>query len=192
MSENRIIDCITKIETEDGRKRMLMSSDFKSFGRNVQIFSQVKFVRSHVIDIGNYVKIDDFTFIYGGTGIKIGNYVHIASFVSIIGGGELELGDYSALAAGSRIITGSNLHQGGYHMTASAPEEQQNVKRGKIIIGKDAVIGTNAIVHPCLTIGDGAILGSNSLALTDLEPWTIYAGSPCKKIGIREQIRRFD
>ena len=171
---------------------MLMSSDFKSFGENVQIFSQTKFIKPEVIEIGNNVKIDDFTFIYGGKGIKIHDYVHIASFVSIIGGGELELGEYSALAAGSRIITGSNLHQGGYHMTASVPDYQQNVKRGKISIGKDAVIGTNAVVHPCITIGEGAILGSNSLALSDLEPWSIYIGSPCKRIGTREKIRRFD
>lgn len=192
MSENRIIDCLTKIKTEDGNYRKLMDSDFKNLGRNIQIFSQAKIIRPQVIEIGDNVKIDDFTFIYGGNGIKIGNYVHIASFVSIIGGGELELGDYSALAVGARIITASNIHHGGYHMTASVPKEQQNIKRGKITIGKDVVVGTNAIVHPCLTIGDGAILGSNSLALTDLDPWTIYVGSPCKKIGIREKIRSFD
>ena len=191
MMQNKIIDCLTTIKTENGYRK-LMASDFKSFGKNVKIFPQAKFVNPEVIEIGDYSMIDDFTFLYGGQGIKIGKHVHIASFVSIVGGGELEMGDYSALAAGSRLVTGSNLHQGGFHMTASVPNNQQNIKRRRMYIGKDVVIGTNSIVHPCITVGDGAILGSNSLALKDLEHWTIYVGSPCKKIGMREKIRNFD
>jgi len=170
---------------------MLMEK-FKFIGKGTVIYPLAKLVKPEVIEIGDNCKIDDFTFIYGGRGIKIGKYVHIASFVSIIGGGELEVGDYAAIAAGARIITGSDTYYDGARMSAALPLEQRNVKIGKVIIGKDAFVGTNAVVHPNVTIGEGAIVGSCSLVLKDCEPWTIYAGVPCKPIGKRPKVNRPD
>ena len=59
-------------------------------------------------------------------------------------------------------------------------------------IERDAFVGTNAIVHPGVIIGEGAIIGSNSLVLTDVEPWTINVGSPCRAIKKRPQVNRED
>ncbi len=157
-------------------------------GKNVEIHPLAKIIKPDVIEISDYSKIDDFTFIYGGSGIKVGRYVHIASFVSIIGGGELIIGDYAAIACGARIITGTDSYYGGKRMSAALPREQRNVIFGSVIIEKDAFIGTNAIVHPNVTIGEGAIIGSNSLVLNDVEPWSINVGSPCKKVGERPKV----
>lgn len=164
-------------------------SEFKKLGTGAVIFDKSQIIKKEVIEIGDYAKIDDYTFIYGGQGIKIGKHVHIASFVSIIGGGTLILEDYVAIACGARLITGTNLPEGGYHMSAAAPRDQQNVKISVIKVERDGFIGTNVIVHPGVTIGQGAVIGSNSLVLKDVEPWTINVGSPCKKIGMREKVR---
>jgi len=160
----------------------------KACGQGVKIYPFAKIVRPDVIEIGDHSVIDDFTFIYGGRGIVIGRYVHIASFVSIIGGGNLMVGNYAALAAGSRIITGSDTYHGGKRMSAALPVEQRNVIVGTVVIGKDAFVGTNVVVHPNVTIGEGAVIGSNSLVLKDVEPWSINAGSPCRKIGERPRV----
>lgn len=53
---------------------------------------------------------------------------------------------------------------------------------------KDAFVGTNAVVHPNVKIGEGAVIGSNSLVLTNIEPWSINVGSPCKKVGERQRV----
>lgn len=164
----------------------------RSIGEGVIIYPMAKIVKPEVVDVGPHCKIDDFTFIYGGSGIRIGKYVHIASFVSIVGGGELEIGDYAAIAAGARLITGTDTYAGGARMSAALPVEQRNVKLMKIYIGKDAFIGTNSVVHPGVTVGEGAVIGSCSLVLKDCEPWTIYAGIPCKPIGIRPKVNRPD
>ena len=160
----------------------------KKCGENLKIYPLAKITNPEVIEIGEHSMIDDFTFIYGGRGIKIGRYVHIASFVSIIGGGELILDDYTVLATGSRILTGTDTYYGGKRMSTALPEEQRNVVRGKIVIEKDAFIGTNVVVHPNVRIGEGAIIGSNSLVLKDVEPWSINVGSPCKKVGERPMV----
>ncbi|MBU4219677.1 MAG: acyltransferase [Actinobacteria bacterium] len=161
-------------------------------GEGAIVYPLAKIVKPEVVEIGPYSKIDDFSFIFGGAGIEIGRYVHVASFVSVIGGGELVLGDYAALAAGARLITGTDHYEGGSRMSAALPLEQRNVRISKIIVGKDAFVGTNAVVHPGITIGEGAIIGSCSLVLDDCEPWTIYAGIPCKPIGKRPVVNRLD
>lgn len=166
--------------------------NIRSLGEGAIIYPMAKIIKPEVIEIGPHCKIDDFTFIYGGAGIRIGKYVHIASFVSIIGGGILEVGDYAAIAAGARFITGTDTYDGGARMSAALPQAQRNVQLKKIIVGKDAFIGTNAVIHPGVTIGEGAVIGSCSLVLKDCEPWTIYAGVPCKPIGKRPKVNRPD
>jgi galactoside O-acetyltransferase len=73
-------------------------------------------------------------------------------------------------------------------MSTPLPEEQRNVIRGVVVIEKDAFVGTNAVVHPDVTIHEGAVIGSCSLVLRDVEPWSINVGTPCKKIGERPQV----
>lgn len=163
-------------------------SKFKSIGKNVKIYENAKIIKPEVIEIGDFSEIDDFTFVYGGKGIKIGKYVHISRFVSVIGGGELFLGDYTVLADGSRILTGTDSYQGGARMSTCLPLEQRNPIISFVKIEKDAFIGTNSIIHPGVTVGEGAIIGSNSLVLKDVEPWTINIGSPCKVIKTRPKV----
>lgn len=166
----------------------LNSTTFAEYGNNVIIYPTAKIIKPKVIKIQDNSVIDDFTFIYGGKGIIIGRNVHIAPFVSITGGGELILGDYSVLACGARILTGTDTYHGGKRMNSTLPSEERNIVRGKIIIEKDAFVGTNAVIHPNVTIGEGSIIGSNSLVLKDTIPWTINVGNPCRVIGYRPKI----
>ena len=163
--------------------------NFKKAGKNLKIFEYAKILKPEVIEIGDNSEIDDFTFINGGKGIKIGRYVHISRFVSVIGGGELYLGDYTVLADGARILTGTDSYHGGTRMSTCLPLEQRNLKVSYVRIEKDAFVGTNSVVHPDVTIGEGAIIGSNSLVLKDIEPWTINVGSPCRVIKKRPRLK---
>jgi galactoside O-acetyltransferase len=167
----------------------VIKEKLKVCGKGVVVYPLAKIVKPEVVEVGDCSKIDDFVFIYGGRGIRIGRYVHIASFVSIIGGGELIVEDYAAIAAGSRIITGTDRYEGGKRMSGALPLEQRNVLLGKVILKKDVFLGTNVVVHPNVTIGEGAIIGSNSLVTEDVEPWTINVGSPCRVIGKRPKVK---
>ncbi len=166
-----------------------VTQSLKYCGKEVKIYPLSKIVKPEVIEIGDYSMIDDFTFIYGGEGIKIGRYVHIETFVSITGGGVLVVCDYAVIATGARILTGTDTYYGGKRMSTALPLEQRNVVRGKVVIEKDAFVGTNVVVHPNVVIHEGAIIGSNSLVLKDVEPWSINVGSPTRKIGVRPPVR---
>lgn len=169
-----------------------VKQNLKRCGEGVRIYPLAKIVKPAVIEIGDHSMIDDFTFINGGAGIRIGKYVHIACNTCIIGGGELIIGDYAVVGYGAKIVTGTDTYHEGKRMSTALPMEHRHVVLGRIIIGKDAFIGTNVVVHPNVRIGEGAIIGSNSLVLKDVEPWSINVGSPCKKIGERPRIAMED
>lgn len=50
--------------------------------------------------------------------------------------------------------------------------------KGDTVIGNDVWIGQNATILPGVHIGDGAIIGLNSVVASDVEPYTIVAGNP--------------
>jgi putative colanic acid biosynthesis acetyltransferase WcaF len=50
-----------------------------------------------------------------------------------------------------------------------------------------AWVCARACVGPGVTVGEGAVLGLGSVATRNLEPWTVYAGSPAVKIKDRHQ-----
>ena len=59
--------------------------------------------------------------------------------------------------------------------------------KGDTVIGNDVWIGQNAVILPGVHVGDGAIIGANSVVGSDVEPYTIVAGNPAKPIR-----KRFD
>ncbi len=59
--------------------------------------------------------------------------------------------------------------------------------KGDTVIGNDVWIGQNSVILPGVYIGDGAIIGANSVVGSDVDPYTIVAGNPAKKIR-----KRFD
>lgn len=56
-------------------------------------------------------------------------------------------------------------------------------KKGTITVRKDAWIGAGAVILPDVEIGEGAVVGANSVLTKDVPPYTIAGGIPAKKIG---------
>jgi putative colanic acid biosynthesis acetyltransferase WcaF len=55
-------------------------------------------------------------------------------------------------------------------------------------LGRYAWVAARACVSPGVNLGEGAILGLGSVATQDLEPWSIYAGVPARKLKERQRI----
>jgi acetyltransferase-like isoleucine patch superfamily enzyme len=56
-----------------------------------------------------------------------------------------------------------------------------------VTIGQHAILGTNVVVFPGVTIGEGASVGACTSVRRDLPAWGIYAGEPLRKIGERDR-----
>ena len=62
-------------------------------------------------------------------------------------------------------------------------------KVGKIHLKKGCSTGTDTLIMPGVTIGEGAIVGAGSLVTKDIPDWAIAMGRPAKvvkQIPIRE------
>ena len=54
--------------------------------------------------------------------------------------------------------------------------------KGDTVVGNDVWMGQHVTVLPGAHIGDGAIIGANSVVSGDIPPYTIAAGNPCRVI----------
>lgn len=54
--------------------------------------------------------------------------------------------------------------------------------KGHTIIGNDDWLGYRSTIMPGITIGDGAIVASNSTVVKDVEPYSIVGGNPAIQI----------
>jgi len=64
--------------------------------------------------------------------------------------------------------------------------DQQPCIAKPIVVGRDVWCGAGVVILPGVTIGDGAIVGANTVVTRDVEPMSIVAGSPARLIGRRE------
>ena len=58
----------------------------------------------------------------------------------------------------------------------------QLMKKGKVVIGYNARIGSHTTIMPGITIGENAIVGANSFVTKDIPKNTFFAGCPAKLI----------
>ncbi len=57
-----------------------------------------------------------------------------------------------------------------------------NSHKGSVTVEADAWIGTGAVILPNVTIGEGAVVGANSVVTKDVAPYTVVGGVPARKI----------
>jgi acetyltransferase-like isoleucine patch superfamily enzyme len=170
------------LNEHDGRR-----FNFRACGEDVRIYEWVRILDADRISVGSHVIVDDFVFLDGGGSLTIGSHVHIASYVGIIGGGSVVLEDFVGLATGTRLVSGTDIMDGSGLTGPTIPDRWRAVHRGSIHIGRHAVLGANVVVHPDVTIGEGTIVGSQSLVNRDLPPWSICFGVPARVVRERER-----
>lgn len=110
---------------------------------------------------------------------------------------KLIIGKFCQIATGVEFIMNDANHQmsavstfpfytlDGWDM--EAPSASDMPFKGNTVIGNDVWIGQNAVILPGVNIGDGAIIGANSVVGSNIAPYTIVAGNPAKVIR-----KRFD
>lgn len=113
---------------------------------------------SGAIEIGMRANINQYVIINGEGGVKIGDDVMIAPFVSIF----------------------STNHK--FDRLDIPMGEQGMGSKGGVIIENDVWLGTHAVVLDGVKIGKGCIIAAGAVITKDVEPYSIMAGIPAKKI----------
>lgn len=157
----------------------------KYCGKNVRLYPYCKMVRAENAQLDDECKIFDYVYIDAGKSLIIGKYSIITWQTIIEGGAKTKIGDRVFIDPGSKLITGTYAFNG-YYSVEYIPDECRSNIYGDIVIEDDAYIGAGSIIMPGTIIHEGALVGANSFVRGELEPWTIYAGSPCKAVSRRE------
>lgn len=162
-------------------------SQLKACGENVIIGKTVRIRYPELVEIGDNVIIDDFTYI--STALVIEGDVHIAAGCKLIGGrnSQVELRRFSTLAPNVVLAAGSDDYISGIASPMVSLEYKGQVQIGKIVLGRHSIVGANSTVLPNVTFEDGAAVGAQSLVKASLDAWSLYAGTPAKKIKLRDK-----
>jgi acetyltransferase-like isoleucine patch superfamily enzyme len=154
-------------------------------GQDVTIWPAARIIAPERISLGDSVIIDDFVMLIGGEETILGSFVHIGAFTSMMGSGRLVIEDFACVSGGVRLYTGNEDFSGNTMLNPAVPYPYRIPVRGQIHLEKHCCVGANSVVLPNVTVGEGAIVGANSLVATDCKPWTVYLGSPARGVGQR-------
>ncbi len=132
------------------------------------------------IEIGNYCVIQNGALIGCLNSVKIGNYVGIAQKVVIVDNNNHRVEPEERVKHRIRVAPGGPGYPGfgdGQELAESSP----------IVIEDVAWIGTESVILKGVTIGEGAVVARNAIVTKDVEPYTIVAGNPAKKVKVLEK-----
>lgn len=157
----------------------LLQLGLRKVGHNVLLSRKASIYSPHQISIGNNVRIDDFCLLSGQ--IELGSNIHISAYVALYGAKGIVLEDYTGISPKSIVYSAMDDFSGDYLIGPIHTEGMTHVTGGVVRIRKYAQIGTNTIIFPNLTIGEGAVIGACSLVNHNIEPWSICYGIPAIK-----------
>ena len=157
----------------------------------------------HLKEVINHPKIQVGEFSYYHNFEILEDYAsYLAPYLFPLSKDSLIIGKFVQIAHGVRFITSSANHKmsgfstypfNTFMMTPQTTSEditamfEDAQNRGDTVVGNDVWIGMNALIMPGVKIGDGAIIGANSVVTKNVEPYTVVGGNPATIIK-----KRFD
>lgn len=109
-----------------------------------------------------------------GNNCVFGEYCHITALNSIVIGDNILTGRWVVISDNSHGRTFSHMD------LDSNPNERSLYSKGPIIIGNNVWIGDKVAILAGVTIGEGSIIGANSVVTKDIPPFSIAGGVPAK------------
>lgn len=167
-----IYDETTKIYNE--AQIVNLSNDINSIviGANTHVLAQLhNYPHGGKIKIGEYCYLGDHTRIWANESIEIGNNVLIAHNVNIFDSTTHPIDPVE------RHELQKIIYESGF------PPKMANVNSKPVKICDNAWIGCMSVILRGVTVGEAAIVSAGSIVTKDVEPYTIVAGNPAKKIG---------
>jgi galactoside O-acetyltransferase len=160
---------------------------FKSVGRNVKIHSKASLYCPENIQLGDNIRIDDFTVIIATGPLVVGSFVSIPNFCFLGSKHGMYFGDFATLAPGVKIFTSSDDYLGDKLTNVTVPPEYTGGSHGPVRIGRHVILGAQTVVLPDLTVGEGCSVGACSLVKASLDSWGVYAGVPARRLKNRRK-----
>ena len=113
--------------------------------------------------------------------LSIGNHCLIRRGAHITASNKITIGDH--LLTGTNVLITDNSHGvTDYDSLLIAPGDRQIVSKGPVVIGYNVWLGNNVCVLPGVTIGNGVVVGANSVVTHDIPAYSVAIGIPAKVV----------
>ena len=167
-------------------------------------------IRNAFFHIGEGSLLADIKLLYGAEHISIGSktcfsyHLYLTAWensktkcdsIMISIGSNCFFGAYNHITSANRITIGDGCLTGkcvtitdnshGYtdkETLKISPTQRDIISKGPVVIGNNVWIGDKATILPGVIIGDGAVIGANSVVTKDIPPYSIACGNPARII----------
>lgn len=129
------------------------------------------------INVRGKTYVPFFTYIRFGVSLrkcKIGKYCYIGENCSL---NCVEMGNYCSIAPNVQI---GGMEHSYWEVSTSARLSDSCISDVQTQIGNDVWIGAQCYIKCGVKIGDGAVIGAQSLVNKDVPPYSVVFGSPAK------------
>ena len=120
-----------------------------------------------------------------GNNVSCGDGCHIAAAYSVIIGNNVLMG--------SKVHITDHLHGKYKEYSQSNPSEpplMRDLSGYQVKIGDNVFIGDGVVVLPGADVGDGVVIGANSVVTGALPPKTVCIGSPAIPVKFFDEVSR--
>jgi acetyltransferase-like isoleucine patch superfamily enzyme len=183
---DRLIDVYDRFTGDGDLDRLMRRAIWRAlsrrFGQGVQIGSHAAFKHPETFEIGSGVFIGAQTYIQGRFDGRcvIGDHAWIGP-QSYLDARDLVIGDYVGWGPGAKIL--GSTHTG---VPLEIPIIKSDLRISRVTIEAGADIGTNAVILPGVTVGEGSIVGAGAIVTHDVPPFSVMAGVPARFMRWRE------
>jgi acetyltransferase-like isoleucine patch superfamily enzyme len=163
----------------------LFKAACRSYGRNVRTGVFVHFVTgAGDLVVGDDVYLDGkSSFGFGARFaerplLRIGSRTYVGHSCSFTVSSRVTVGDDCFIAGGCYFLDSPGHPLDPARRLAHAPPDPEQVK--PVTVGDNVWIGTQAMVMPGVTIGEGSVVAARSVVTKDVPPYTLVGGAPAR------------
>ena len=114
--------------------------------------------------------------VQGVAGLSLGKKTDIGAFTYINARFGVEVGDGVQVGSHCAIYSESTI----------------DGRRGRVVIGKNALVGSHSTIMPGVRVGEGALVGAHSLVKEDVPAGCVAFGVPARVVGRRGGVGKKD
>ena len=110
-----------------------------------------------------------------------GTYANIGMIVTASPEAPVVIGDHVSIAPYVTLVATADPNNG-TEMWNIPEVRDRCVKKQQITIEDEVWIGANVTILPGITVGRCAVIGAGAVVTHDVEPYSVYAGVPARKL----------